>query len=110
VAVEYDPSQTEEYVDNFLATAFSQIPIIGNLNLGLPKPGEVMHVVRFKTIDEYGFIRVGEFNFTWGSYQDGDRIRMGPVNTSLVVYKSVAPQTEVYEERPEESTGIVPLI
>lgn len=109
VSIKYNPSRVGQVFDNFAETLFKKIPVLGELNISAPKPGEIVHIIRFETQDSVGFLRQGEFEFTYGPYfTENGRTRYGPMRARLVVYKSRFRLSPTGRFDPEENTGYVP--
>lgn len=108
VATIYDPSQGEQAFNSVFEALFSKIPIIGNLEIPIPENGDLVHVVRFETIDGLGFRHVGQLEVTFGDYLEGGNSRHGIVGTSIEIYRSISPGSPILEPIPEYVKDVNP--
>ena len=89
VSQKYDPSLVDRTLNDVVDDVFGSIPLLGEINLGIPESGDVMHTAVFKTRDSNGYIKIIEMNFTYGIFKDPAGVeRAGPKFVEFTVVKS----------------------
>jgi hypothetical protein len=112
ISTRYTPGKIENFINNAMTTAFSHIPIVGNINLGAPNIGDYVHVARFVTVDSLGYYRMTELTYNYGTFKDpGGNYHEGATFADLKVYRSELPgDSNAWSDYIVEKHERVPLL
>ncbi|MBU1122102.1 MAG: hypothetical protein KKF54_05370, partial [Candidatus Omnitrophica bacterium] len=91
-SIKYEPSLTEDMMNKAIEGAFKLIPLLGEINTGMPDKGEVVHISRFQTVDSNDYYRIVELRYNYGTFKDpSGRLREGTKYVDFKVYRAENP-------------------